>query len=196
MLRGFKKLVGIMGKNGMRYLRGPFLAAVCLTALAAASGVQAQPKTLLFKPLQNPANPDYAAALKVMAPLYKEKTPDFWDAKKGKWLAYPIIGIASVDLNKDGSPELIAMPIEMVPEQENVLCPVNVGCPHFVLQMNKDKIKTIGLIAANWVDTDTSSFGPYTRLRAYTKNLNVDPNYYELYQYDSSQKSYVMMKPD
>lgn len=182
----------IMGIRPLFLLSAAGLALIFMTLPAGA-----QKTSLAFTPSQNPANADYQAALQIMAPIFKEKMPDFWDAKQEKWRAYPLIDIAKSDLNGDGNADIIAYPIELEPEYTNVLCPSRVGCPFFVAEITDGKIRTLGLFPAYRVDADnTRSSSGYIRLRAYTKTLNDDPNYYELYEYDAARKTYVMLKPE
>ncbi|MBN8522061.1 MAG: hypothetical protein J0L77_09230 [Alphaproteobacteria bacterium] len=184
----------------IRTIRHLFLAVASCFALsgnlAFAQTQVTPPEDIPFQMFQSPDKPEYAAALKLMAHLYQdqEKTPGYWDPVNKKWLSYPMIAIYQIDLNKDKIPEIVAYPIEMEPEETGILCPDKVGCPYVVFEMNGNKIRQIALFASYRFSPDNSSHNGYTRLRAYTRTLRQDPNYYELFEYNSQKRTYEMLK--
>lgn len=125
-------------------------------------------------------------------PTYQVVRKAMDDVYKGHEIVdpIPVIAIAETDLNGDGLPEFIGMPLES-DMQVGDYCKENDICPHYVVEIRDGESKTIGIIPGVFVSRGENIENGYFTLRAYTKGEE-DPKYFETYVYDKKKDSYVL----
>jgi len=129
---------------------------------------------------QDPENPSYAIARQEMRSVY-EKFP--WDTN-------PLIGIAEVQLDGDTFPELIAFPTEE-PEQVGDYCRKSDGlCPHYVLQVRDQSVRTLGVIFAHAVARGTDIQNGYWTLSVYLSDKDFTNGVEQTYIYNPERDAY------
>lgn len=132
-------------------------------------------------------DPTYRVALQYMESMYK-KDPWHWDGTA--WLHNPIIGLSDVHLNADDYPEIIAYPTE---DEEEIgkFCAQDGKCPHFVLEIRNEGVRRLANISAYSIARDDKNANGYWNIRAYTRNPDVDAQYYDVFVYDPKKDGYV-----
>jgi hypothetical protein len=154
------------------------------TASAMAYGLMVNNTNYVY--YQDPENPSYAIARQEMRPVY-EKFP--WDTN-------PLIGIAEVQLDRDEYPELIAFPTEE-PEQVGDYCRKSDGlCPHYVLQIREQSVRTLGVIFAHAVSRGNDIQNGYWTLSVYLSEKDLGNGVAQTYVYDSASDSYKLAVPE
>lgn len=110
----------------------------------------------------------------------------------------PMMGVAVFDLNKDGSNDYIAYPIEEFHE-EGHFCTLNSTiCPHYILlSYKKDtSLKIIGIINANSLDVGEHELNGFKILKAFTMEDEavLTPKsfgFYDTYKFDADKGEYI-----
>ena len=128
------------------------------------------------------------------------KTKYFHDGihinSKGAWLLYPLLYVATPDLDGDGRAELIALLPEATEELDGQFCPLRGQCPNFIFQdrtlrgqkRTLKNFKAFDIIYAYALGLSTDEVvGNYRSLRAY-----FDKTYraFDVYQYDARDDQY------
>lgn len=102
----------------------------------------------------------------------------------------PVIAVAEIDLNGDKFPEMIAYPTEQ-DFQEGDYCDKETLCPHYVIEVRGNKVRTLGIIYSRFVSRGDNVKNGYWVLRAYNKG-EADPKYFDTYIYDKKKDGYVL----
>ena len=169
------------------------LSVIALSSFSVTTSAQERIKESIS---QDPQNIIYMTALTLMRdPVYKKFAPDYWNFQTQEWRTYPSIRLGLIDLNNDGIDEVIAYPVENVPEESGVLCRVERTCPNFIFTITPDrKVRLLSVIDATIIEVDDSSYNGYRRLKAHTANPRRSPDYYDIFQYDEESKQYKQLK--
>lgn len=103
----------------------------------------------------------------------------------------PLLSVASYDLNGDGIPEILAMPIDDYEEGAPPrFCKEDEVCPYYILQKDGQRIRNMGVIWARTLNHGKKKINGYETLEAFTKSS--DPSYFETYAYAPQIKGYIL----
>lgn len=129
--------------------------------------------------MSDPADPAYAIALKQMMPTYKGNLG---------YNSRPLIGLAQVNLNRDPDVEIIAFPTEE-DEETGLFCTLNSLCPHYVLEIQGNKVNTLGVLYGWKVNRGDRILNGYYTLKVYS--LPSSENSFEEYAFNPRTNEYT-----